>query len=110
MNTPVPGGRPTPVPHVHPTAYRYTGGASPSVPGGMAVIYKDLIADVLTAIHQNRNCLVLTSWTGHLETTASALRTLGHDPVFLKGGMGAKDRAAALARLVPSRAGRRCSP
>jgi hypothetical protein len=31
-----PGGHPTPVPHVHPTAYRYTGGASPFTPGGMA--------------------------------------------------------------------------
>jgi len=30
--------------HVHPTAYRYTGGASPTTPGGMALIYKDLIA------------------------------------------------------------------
>ncbi len=110
-----PGGRPTPVLHVHPTAYRYTGDASPSVPGGMAVIYKDLIAsdernqqviaDVLTAIHQNRNCLILTSWTGHLETIADALRALGHDPVILKGGMGAKDRAAALARLVPQPSG-----
>ena len=30
--------------HVHPTAYRYTGDASPPAPGGMAVIYKDLIA------------------------------------------------------------------
>ena len=36
---------------------------------------------------------------------ASALRTLGHDPVILKGGMGAKDRAAALARLVPQPGG-----
>ena len=59
----------------------------------------------LAAIHQNQNCLVLTSWTGHLETIASALRTLGHDPVILKGGMGAKDRAAALARLVPQPGG-----
>jgi hypothetical protein len=110
-----PGGRPTPMLHVHPTAYRYTGHASPSAPGGMAIIYKDLIAsdernqqviaDVLTSIRQNRNCLVLTSWTGHLETIASALRTLGHDPVILKGGMGAKDRAAALARLVPQPGG-----
>jgi hypothetical protein len=110
-----PGGRPTPVLHVHATAYRYTGHASPSAPGGMAIIYKDLIAsdernqqviaDVLTSIRQNRNCLVLTSWTGHLETIASALRTLGHDPVILKGGMGAKDRAAALARLVPQPGG-----
>jgi superfamily II DNA or RNA helicase len=106
-----PGGRPTPVLHVHATAYRYTGRASPSAPGGMAIIYKDLIAsdernqqviaDVLTSIRQNRNCLVLTNWTGHLETIATALRALGHDPVILKGGMGAKDRAAALARLIP---------
>jgi hypothetical protein len=85
--------------HVHQTAYRYTGGASPSVPGGMAIIYKDLIAsdernqqvtaDVATAVSQGRNCLVLTNWTGHLETITSALRALGHDPVILKGGMGA---------------------
>jgi superfamily II DNA or RNA helicase len=105
-----PGGRPTPVLHVHPTTYRYTGDASPSAPGGMAVIYKDLItsgernqqvvADVTAALSQGRNCLVLTNWTGHLETITSALRALGHDPVILKGGMGAKDRAAALARLT----------
>jgi superfamily II DNA or RNA helicase len=104
------GGRPTPVLHVHPTTYRYTGDASPSAPGGMAVIYKDLIAsgqrnqqvvaDVTAAVSQGRNCLVLTNWTGHLETITSALRALGHDPVILKGGMGAKDRAAALARLT----------
>jgi superfamily II DNA or RNA helicase len=110
-----PGGHPTPVLHVHPTAYRYTGGASPSTPGGMALIYKDLIAsdernqqvtaDVAAALSQGRNCLILTNWTGHLETIAGALRALGHDPVILKGGMGAKDRAAALARLTPQRGG-----
>ena len=54
---------------------------------------------------QGRNCLVLTNWTGHLETIAGALRALGHDPVILKGGMGAKDRAAALARLTPQPGG-----
>jgi superfamily II DNA or RNA helicase len=106
-----PGGRPTPVLHVHPTTYRYTGDASPSTPGGMARIYKDIIsseernqqviADVTAALSLGRNCLVLTNWTGHLETIAGALRALGHDPVILKGGMGAKDRAAALARLTP---------
>jgi hypothetical protein len=110
-----PGERPTPVLHVHPTAYRYTGGASPSTPGGMALIHKDLIAsdernqqvtaDVATAMSRGRNCLVLTNWTGHLETIASALRALDHDPVILKGGMGAKDRAAALARLIPQSGG-----
>ncbi len=110
-----PGERPTPVLHVHSAAYRYTGDASPSTPGGMPVIYKDLTAnsernqqvvtDVATAISQGRNCLVLTNWTGHLETITSALRALGHDPVILKGGMGAKDRAAALARLTPQPGG-----
>ena len=33
--------------------------------------------------------------------SSSALRGLGHDPVVLRGGMGAKERAAALARLQP---------
>jgi superfamily II DNA or RNA helicase len=105
-----PGGRPTPVLHLHPTAYRYDGDASPSTPGGMAIIYKDLIssdertcqviADVTVALAQGRNCLVLTNWTGHLEKMAGALRELGHDPVILRGGMGAKIRAAAIARLT----------
>ena len=96
--------------HLHPTAYCYTGAASPATPGGMAVIYKDLIAshertcqviaDVTSALAQGRNCLVLTNWTGHLEKMADALRDLGHDPVILRGGMGAKTRAAAIARLT----------
>jgi superfamily II DNA or RNA helicase len=101
--------------HVHPTAYRYTGDASPSAPGGITIIYKDLIADternqqvtadVHTALSRGRNCLVLTNWTAHLDTLASALRGLGHDPVILRGGMGAKDRTAALARLQPQPGG-----
>jgi hypothetical protein len=105
-----PDGRPTPVLHLHPTGYRYDGTASPAAPGGMAMIYKDLIAsdernqqviaDVTAALAQGRNCLVLTSWTGNLDKLAGALRTLGHAPVTLKGGMGAKDRAGALARLT----------
>jgi len=105
-----PGGRPTPVLHVHPTGYHYTGDAGPTAPGGMAIIYKDLvasdertrqvIADVTVALAQGRNCLVLTNWTGHLEKMASALRELGHDPVILRGSMGAKTRAAAIARLT----------
>jgi superfamily II DNA or RNA helicase len=110
-----PGGRPTPVLHIHRTAYRYDGAATPTTPGGMALIYKDLIAsdkrnqqviaDVTVALAQGRNCLVLTNWTDHLRAIADALRTLGHDPVILKGGTGAKDRAAALARLTPQPGG-----
>jgi hypothetical protein len=61
-----PGGRPTPVLHVHPTSYVYPGDANPSTPGGVALIYKDLVAnehrnrqvtaDVNAALAQGRNC------------------------------------------------------
>jgi len=106
-----PGGRPMPVLHVHATGYAYTGGANPSAPGGMTLIYKDLIADkgrnrqvvadVAAALARDRNCLVLTNWTAHLQALAGMLSELGHEPVLLKGGMGTKDRAAALMRLEP---------
>jgi superfamily II DNA or RNA helicase len=81
----------------------------------MTFIYKDLIADeqrtgqviadVTAALSQGRNCLVLTNWTAHLDKLADALRAMGHDPVVLRGGMGAKARAAALARLQPQPGG-----
>jgi superfamily II DNA or RNA helicase len=110
-----PGGRPAPVLRLHPTRYCYTGDASPSSPGGITVIYKDLIADeqrtrqviadVVVALTQGRNCLVFTNWTAHLDKLADALRAMGHDPVVLRGGMGARDRAAALARLQPQPGG-----
>jgi len=44
---------------------------------------------------------VLTQWTSHLDQLTRALRDSGHDPIVLQGGMGAKARAAALARLQP---------
>ena len=110
-----PGGRPAPVLHLHATSYCYAGDADPSVPGGMTVIYRDLIAseartrqvitDVTAALEQGRNCLVLTSWIAHLQKLADGLRAAGRDPVVLRGGMGAKDRAAALARLQPETGG-----
>lgn len=102
---------PKPVLHVHPTGFRYSGDADPSAPGGIAAIYRDLaadqarnrqiITDVLGAIQRGRHCIVLTQRTSHLEQLASALREHGHDPVVLRGGMGAKARTAALARLDP---------
>jgi superfamily II DNA or RNA helicase len=45
--------------------------------------------------------LVLTKWVAHLDRLAVVLRERGWDPVILRGGMGAKARAAALARLHP---------
>src|SRR3954447_3200168 len=102
---------PEPVLHVHPTGFRYTGPADPAAPGGIAAIYCDLVpgdtrtaqvvTDVVAALTNGRHCLVLTEWTDHLDHLSAALRERGHDPVVLRGGMGAKARAAALARLQP---------
>jgi superfamily II DNA or RNA helicase len=107
---------PQPVLHVHPTAFLYTGALQPSAPGGMPAVYRDLAADdsrnrqivddILAALHRGRNCLVLTRWTTHRERLDTALREHGHDPVILRGGMGAKARAAALDRLTNPPAGR----
>ena len=66
---------------------------------------RQVIADVLAALSKDRNCLVLTNRTSHLEKFAGLLREAGHDPVILRGGMGAKSRAAALARLQPQPGG-----
>jgi superfamily II DNA or RNA helicase len=108
------GRRPAPRLRLHPTKYCYTGDASPFAPG-ITLIYKDLIADeqrtmqviadVTAALSQGRNCLVLTNWTAHLDKLADALRAIGHDPVILRGGLGAKARATALARLQPQPGG-----
>ena len=106
---------PVPVLHVHPTDYRYAGDADPQAPGGMAAIYRDLaadedrirqvIGDVSAALDRGRHCMVLTLWIAHLQKLAESLRVAGYDPVVLRGGMGAKSRSSALARLQPQPAG-----
>lgn len=100
---------PDPVLHVHPTSYAYGGDASPQSPGGMAALYRDLVADddrlqqvvrdVLDAQERGRHCLVLTQWTAHLERLTTELAARGQTPVVLRGGMGTKQRAVALAQL-----------
>jgi superfamily II DNA or RNA helicase len=109
------GLQPAPVLRLHATSFCYTGDADPSAPGGIAAVYRDLVADearisqvtgdVVRALEQGRHCLVLTQWTAHVDRLAAALRERGHDPVVLRGGMGAKARAAALARLRPQPGG-----
>jgi superfamily II DNA or RNA helicase len=109
------GARPVPVLHVHPTAYCYAGDADPRAPGGMAAIYRDLAddddrtrqiaADVAAALVRGRHCLVLTLWVAHLRKLAETLQAMGYDPVVLRGGMGARSRAAALASLQPQPGG-----
>ena len=100
---------------MHPTSFSYTGDADPSAPDGIAAVYRDLVADetctrqvtdgVTEALQRGRHCLVLTEWVAHLDQFADALRERGKDPVVLRGGMGAKARKAALARLHPQSGG-----
>lgn len=95
--------------HVHPMSFTYSGTAEPSSPGGMACVYRELIADsarteqvaadVHAALERGRHCLVLTQWTAHLTDIDTALRELGHNPVVLRGGMGTRALSAALATL-----------
>lgn len=106
-------GAPHPELTVHETAYRYTGEADPSQPGGMAAIYRDLVADdprlaqvvadVHDALARQRNCLVLTQWTTHIDRLSATLKERGHDPVVLRGGLNVAQRAAAMARLEQDR-------
>jgi superfamily II DNA or RNA helicase len=107
--------RPVPVLRVHRTAYSYCGDADPQAPGGMASIYRDLaadddrtrqvVADVAAALARGRHCLVLTQWVAHLRKLTETLQEAGHDPVVLRGGMGARSRDAAMARLTPQPGG-----
>jgi superfamily II DNA or RNA helicase len=103
--------RPVPVLLLHQTGYSYDGDADPRAPGGMAVIYRDLAnddgrnrqitADVTAALARGRHCMVLTQWIAHLCKLAGNLQQAGHDPVILRGGMGARSRDTAIARLTP---------
>jgi superfamily II DNA or RNA helicase len=103
--------RPQPVLEVHQTGFRYQGDVEPSAPGGIATVYRHLVADqartaqvvadITAALDRGRHCLVLTQWTAHLEAFADALRSKGFNPVVLRGGMGSKARKTALARLAP---------
>jgi superfamily II DNA or RNA helicase len=117
LDMPTDGTAPQPVPalRVHATSFCYAGDADPSAPGGIAAVYRDLVADdartsqvtddVVQALDRGRHCLVLTQWTARVDRLAAALRERGHDPVVLRGGMGAKARTAALARLEPQPGG-----
>ena len=119
MSVPVPGtlaaaaagGSPERSLTVHLTAFVYGGDADPSAPGGIAAIYRDLVADerrnhqlvgdVVAALERGRHCMLLTQWTTHVDLLAEKLRQAGRDPVVLRGGMGARKRVGALDQLRP---------
>jgi hypothetical protein len=105
------GGAPERSLTIHLTDFVYRGDADPSAPGGIAAVYRDLVADearnqqvladVLAALARGRHCLVLTQWTAHVALLAELLQAAGHQPVVLRGGMGAGQRRDALKRLQP---------
>ena len=97
---------------VHPTAFQLAEPVDFAIPGAIASVHtalaedgarnEQILADVVDALGRGRHCLVLAQRTGHVDHLAAALTAQGLDPVVLKGGMGAKQRAAATERLVPS--------
>lgn len=108
---------PHPVLHLHPTQFQYRGDADPTAPGGMAEIYRALVADharldqivadVLTAAETGANILVLTTWVDHLNAITDRLRTAGKTVTVLSGGMKARERrqiADQLANHTPDSA------
>jgi superfamily II DNA or RNA helicase len=104
--------RPRPVLVVHPTGFRMEGLVDLSVPGAVAGVHRALasdearneqiLTDVLEAHARGRHCLVLAQRTAHVDFLATSLTERGLAPVILKGGMGARERAAANQRLIPS--------
>jgi superfamily II DNA or RNA helicase len=104
--------RPRPVLVVHPTRFRIEEPVDLSVPGAIAGIHRALaedgarneqiLTDVLEAHGRGRHCLVLAQRTAHVDHLAARLAERGLSSVVLKGGMGARARAAAHERLVPT--------
>ncbi|MFQ6228276.1 TOTE conflict system archaeo-eukaryotic primase domain-containing protein [Nocardia sp. NPDC002869] len=97
---------PHPVLHVHSTGFAYAGDADPSQPGGMAEIYRALVADedrltqivtdVAAAHRAGANILVLTTWINHLNALTDRLTTEGITGIItLRGGMNAGQRRTA---------------
>ncbi len=101
---------PQPVLRLHPTEFRYTGDADPSAPGGMAEIYRTLIADedrldqivhdVLRAAEAGANILVLTTWVDHLNAIAERVRAAGKTVTVLSGAIKARERRQIADRLA----------
>lgn len=67
---------------------------------------RQICSDILLAVDEGRNCLVLTQWTEHVESIANALRDLGLEPLVLYGGMPKKQRAVVVERLNSGAPGR----
>ncbi|MGV9835953.1 DEAD/DEAH box helicase [Nocardia niigatensis] len=96
---------------MHPTRFAYDGDADPSQPGGIAEIYRALVADeerlkqivtdVLDAHQAGANILVLTTWVDHVDALTEHLTAAGcEDIIVLRGGMKARERQAVIESIA----------
>ena len=89
----------------HPTGHEQSGDEELSIQAVFRGLVEDdersrqICGDVAAAIEVQRNCLVLTQWTEHLETLSGELHRLGIEAIVMRGGMGKKARASALAEM-----------
>jgi superfamily II DNA or RNA helicase len=101
---------PNPVLHLHATEFHYRGEADPTAPGGMAEIYRTLVADqarldqivadVLAASETGANILILTTWVDHLNAITERLQAAGKTVTVLSGGMKARERRQITEQLA----------
>lgn len=99
---------------VHETALADPG-TDLSEPGAIAAVHRALasdemrniqiVDDVVAALGQGRNCLVLTRRVAHLQALAGLLASRGHEATVMRGGMSATDRRTAVDRLTAASAG-----
>jgi superfamily II DNA or RNA helicase len=61
---------------------------------------KSICDDVATSAREERNSLVLTRWTEHLDSLVAGLAERGLAPLVLQGGMGKKARRAIVEQLA----------
>ncbi|MEP6666813.1 MAG: DEAD/DEAH box helicase family protein, partial [Nocardioidaceae bacterium] len=65
----------------------------------------EICADVHRAVTAGRTCLVLTQRTDHIDALVTRLVELGDEPLVLRGGLGAKARAAVSASMASRQSG-----
>jgi len=61
---------------------------------------QQIIGDVIAAVHEGRNPIVLTERREHLELLVTALSPVVQNLIVLRGGMGKKAMALTMARLT----------
>jgi hypothetical protein len=66
---------------------------------------REICADIAAAVHQGRNCLALSQWTGHVARLVEGLKALGPAPLVLQAGMGRKARTLVMDELAKVRPG-----